>query len=252
MTTTHAPSVVGRPGRSITKLYDDSVRRRQRARYEGLQVQYCDEAARPVCERIKEQVRQLTPGVRVDVPSVRLVALVLGLYRTGAQLLQEPMHVLELSVLEIAVRLGYAKAQVEVALRWLGSEPILRFGQIVAQGLGLIERTKRVALIRIGEQLRAVFRTSLTMLTEAERPPPETKQQRRSCWGARKTNKSAERKPRGEAAPHEASELPPDDPATWTPFRRYYEARVARILLTTQRASADRSTAQLASADINS
>ena len=108
-------------------------------------------------------------GVRVDLPSPRVFARVLGVYRSLATLTTRPIAQLELSAVEIAKAAGYGKSVVEAALRWLGSEPILYREQQVARGLGFIARTRRIARAFVAGILQSVYRTSQTGLTLAGR-----------------------------------------------------------------------------------
>jgi hypothetical protein len=116
-------------------------------------------------EQAHRQWGQLPNGVRIDLPSWRVFARVLGVYRTAATLRLRPETELELSAKEIARLAGYGKSVVEAALRWLGSEPICYVGLQVARGLGYICRERRKAKAYLQGALRTVYRTSVTALS---------------------------------------------------------------------------------------
>ena len=149
MTRTKLP-VGGTPGAGtsvsrIIRLWRDANRVEQRARLGGLTIQTCDEAAKVVWETASAICAQLPQGVRIDLPSRRVFARVLGVYRSAGSLVKRPILTLELSVQEIANLAGYSKSVVEAALRWLGSEPITYFGLQIAHGLRYIDRRRRKA-----------------------------------------------------------------------------------------------------------
>jgi hypothetical protein len=155
----------GAGARPIVRLWREPTRVEQAARLGGMQIQTCDEAGRTAWEQAHRLWLQLPAGVRVDLPSWRVFARVLGVYRSAATLRNQPMQQLELSGAEIAKLAGYGKSTVEAALRWLGSEPVRWFGMVVAQGLGYVERGRRKAKAYLKGTLRDVYRTSVTALS---------------------------------------------------------------------------------------
>jgi hypothetical protein len=249
----------GGPGcaHKVEIQWNDHCRKNQVGRFEKLQVQVCDGAGQQLWDIIQEQVRTFAPGVRVDVPSPRLLARLIGLYRTGATLKCDPMLELELSAEEIARFTGYCKSQVEAALRWLGDASITYLGEVVAQGLGVIERTARIGKIKMCKVVRGVFRTSLTKLSalgrgiaglvaaarqEHEGVPQSVANERAA---ARKREKNAAQRGavrKATAAVQrrckvEQENKPPsqsaDEPSTWSPLRQYFEERARRMMTVT-------------------
>ncbi len=153
----------GNPPR-LVRLWSDAVRVEQRLRLQSLELQHGEWGERAFA-MASEQWRQLPAGVRIDLPSPRVFSAVLGLFRTGATLKQGKLLRLELSAEDIGALLGYGKATIEAALRWLGCETIEYQGMQVSRGLGLVHRGRRTAWARLEGTLRRVYRTSRLILT---------------------------------------------------------------------------------------
>lgn len=149
----------------IARLWKEPRRVEQIARITGLHLQSCDREGQCAWQEAQRIHAQLPTGVRIDLPSPRVFARVLGFYRSTATLKHRPMLDLELSVKDIAQAVGYGKSAVEAALRWLGSEPIVYCGLQVARGLGYINRARRKAKAYVHGVLQNVYRTSQTCLT---------------------------------------------------------------------------------------
>lgn len=158
----------GGPGctHSVKIRYNDCNRREQLRRFEQLELQLCLEEAEGVKKQIDEQVSRLPEGVRLDAPSLRLIAIILGFLRTAASLKDNPMRVLELSAEESAGFVKCSKSQFEAAMRWLDSKPITYGGKVVAMGLGIVERVQRIGQVLKCGHLQGVYRSSTTTLTE--------------------------------------------------------------------------------------
>jgi len=149
----------------IIPLWHDTTRAEQLVRLGALQLQTEDELGKQAWKLAHLAWRNLPKWARVDLPTHRVFARILGLLRTGATLKKGKILLLELSVKEIAKLLGYSKSTVEVALRWLGSGPIEHHGKQIARGIGLIHRARRTGLAFLEGELRKVYRTSKLGLT---------------------------------------------------------------------------------------
>ena len=159
------PPATGARVLEIVRLWKDEDRLEQIARIGGLHLQVCDREGQAVWEEANRLHAQLPEGIRIDLPSPRVLARVLGFYRSVAMLKYRPMLDLQLSVEDIAKLVGYSKSVVEAALRWLGSDPIIHRGQLVARGLGYITRVRRKAKAIVQGVLKSVYRTSETALS---------------------------------------------------------------------------------------
>ncbi|MFC1611764.1 hypothetical protein ACFL6C_12450 [Myxococcota bacterium] len=137
-------------------------------------------------------------------PSPRVFGRVLGLLRTGATLKSNKLLKLEISTQEMADLVGYSKATVEAALRWLGSGPIEYRGEQVSRGLGLVHRGRRTAWAYLKGQLQRVYRTSKLVLTmlgqvllglgDADAQRQKDKQQARArAWAVSRSNAPKEK-----------------------------------------------------------
>lgn len=149
----------------IVRLWRDTTRVEQLARFRALELQAGDDYGQNVWQVAYEAHRDLPDGVRIDLPSPRVFGRVLGLFRTGATLKNGKLLRLEISAQDIADLLGYSKATVEACLRWLESGPIEYLGQQVARGLGIIHRGRRTAWAFLEGIKRRVYRTSRLVLT---------------------------------------------------------------------------------------
>jgi len=109
--------------------------------------------------------RVLPDSVRIDLPSPRAFARVLGVYRTGATLKKRPLRRLELSVREISELAGYSQTTTAAVLRWLGCESLEYGGARVAAGLGVIHRGRRTAWGYLRGARQRLYRTSRSVLT---------------------------------------------------------------------------------------
>lgn len=163
------PPATGARAPEIVRLWKDEDRLEQIARISGLHLQVCDREGREIWEEANRLHAQLPEGIRIDLPSPRVLARVLGFYRSVAMLKYRPMLDLQLSVEDIARVVGYSKSVVEAALRWLGSDPIIHRGQLVSRGLGYITRVRRKAKAIVQGVLKSVYRTSETALSRIGR-----------------------------------------------------------------------------------
>ncbi len=144
----------------IVPLWRDTTRTEQLIRLGALQLQTERELGAEAWELAHLAWRNLPKWARIDLPSHRVFAAILGLFRTGATLKKRKILLIELSVQQIAKLLKYSKSTVEAALRWLASGPIEHHGQQVTRGLGLIHRARRTGLAFLEGELRRVYRTS--------------------------------------------------------------------------------------------
>ena len=154
----------GAPPR-LVRLWRDNVRVEQMARLRSLELQPGDEYGQRAWELAHQQWRNLPDNTRIDLPSPRVFGRILGMFRTGATLKTGKLLRLEISAQELAELVGYSKATVEAALRWLGSGPIDYQGAQLARGLGLIHRSRRTAWGYLEGMFRRVYRTSRSVLT---------------------------------------------------------------------------------------
>jgi hypothetical protein len=159
------PPATGACASEIVRLWKDTDRLEQVARINGLHLQSCDREGQKAWEQASLLHAQMPAGVRVDLPSPRVFARVLGFYRSAAALKHRPMLEFEMSVQDIAAAVGYSKSAVEAALRWLGGDAIEYKGMLVARGLGYIDRTRRKARAFVRGVLKNVYRTTQTALT---------------------------------------------------------------------------------------
>ncbi len=171
------------PPRRLGRLWSDSVRGQQRARFAALRTRQFEEAREAgiqARDRAKAMLAANLPRelegddgvlrpVRVDVPSADAFALVLGVFRTGATLSETrgggKILGIELSAQDIANLVGRSKATVEAVLRLIGCGPIEYKGVTYAHGLGLVHRRRRHGRGYLKGKLRWLYRTSSTMLT---------------------------------------------------------------------------------------
>jgi hypothetical protein len=153
----------------IVRLWGEQVRTEQLVRLKSLELQADSKFGQQVWNQARVIWRQLPKGARVDLPSPHVFSRVLGVFRTGATLKDQKLLRLEISAEEIAEVIGYSKATVEAALRWLGCEAIEYGGAIVAKGLGIINCGRRTAWAFLEGQRKRVYRTSVRMLTSVGR-----------------------------------------------------------------------------------
>lgn len=206
----------------LKRLWSDKTRAEQLLRLRALELQHA-EAGAQAHQMAHEQWRQLPEGVRIDLPSPRVFAAVLGLYRTGAQIKESKLLQIELSAEEIGDLVGYSKSTIEATLLWLGCGAIEYQGMQVSRGLGLIHRGRRTAWAKVEGVLRRVYRTSRTMLTSLGRMilglalrKDETRENRRKRHrpvGARKQRFGwhlSKSQPHGTDPPPKLTFVPPD------------------------------------------
>lgn len=160
-----AQKPVADPKHRLARLWDDDRRHQQLARLSAMQMQACDEEGAQVWDLALIRRNRLPEEARVDLPSPRAFARVLGVLRSAGTLKKNPMQRLELSAEEIGELAGYSKATAEAVLRWLGSDPIKYLGKIVCDGLGIIKRGRRLGLAYLEGRLRRIYRTSCITLT---------------------------------------------------------------------------------------
>ena len=171
MTTTTQPNEAGQTpvtansAPTIKRLWKDTERLEQIARIRALHLQSCDREGLKAWEEASRIHANLPRGVRIDLPSPRVFARVLGFYRTAASLKHRPMLEFEMSVKDIAEAVGYSKSAVEAALRWLSGEPIVYQRMQVARGLGYVSRARRKAKAFVQGVYQNVYRTTQTALT---------------------------------------------------------------------------------------
>ncbi|OGQ89548.1 MAG: hypothetical protein A2289_07170 [Deltaproteobacteria bacterium RIFOXYA12_FULL_58_15] len=182
----------------IVRLWSEASRSEQKIRFAALQIQVDIDKGMKVWELAYEAWRNLPKQVRIDLPSPRMFAAVLGLFLTGATLKTKKMLLLELSAADIAELLKCSKSTAEATLRWLGSGPIIHHGEQITRGLGLIHRGRRTALGYLQGVLRKVYRTSRTMLTAMGRMmlglgalEEYRKEQKRQAYRQRKVDQAA-------------------------------------------------------------
>ncbi len=186
----------------LVRLWRDTTRVEQMVRLRALELQPGDDFGQRAWELANQHWRQLPDEARVDLPTPRVFARILGLMRTGATLKTGKLLRLEISAQEIAELVGYSKSTVEAALRWLGSGPIEYQGDQLARGLGIIHRGRRTAWAFLDGVRRRIYRTSRIVLTMFGRlvvglgvDADKRKQQRRAEHRARNA------KPTGAPAP---------------------------------------------------
>jgi len=194
------------PPRHLVRLWRDTIRVEQMARLRKLQLQPGDEFGQHVWEMAHELWGQLPEHARIDLPSSRVFARILGLMRTCGTLKTGKLKRLEISAKEMAELVGYSKATVEAALRWLGSGPIEYQGAQLSRGLGILHRGRRTAWAILDGSMRRIYRTSRIVLTTVGQflvglatDDAQTKQQRRAAAQAK----------RKASVPLAASEPPP-------------------------------------------
>jgi len=149
----------------FVRLWSDKKRFEQIRRIEALQRQACDAEALEVWKKCNEIKKTFPKGVRVDLPSVHVFSALLGVIRTTVKIKKDPMLKLELSAQDFADKIHYDKSTVESALRWLGEDAITYRGEAVAQGLGIIERSRRKGCAFVKGVEKLVYRTTITTLT---------------------------------------------------------------------------------------
>lgn len=158
---------VTRSNMAVKPCFNEDERKSQYLRLSRLRLQDCDKAAIDVYRRAKQQIDRLEPGVRIDLPSTRVLSSILAVFRCGAAIKNDAMLHLELSARELALRTKYSKSTIEAALRWLRPDPIRVKGKIVAHGLGIIQCQVRKGIALVGDHLMGVYRTSIRSLTVA-------------------------------------------------------------------------------------
>jgi len=225
-----ATTKAGEDSPHIVRLWRDTVRVEQMARLRSLELQPGDEYGQRAWEMAFEQWRNLPDNARIDLPSPRVFGRILGMFRTGATLKTGKLLRLEISAQELAELVGYSKATVEAALRWLGSGPIDYQGAQLARGLGLIHRSRRTAWGYLEGMFRRVYRTSRSVLTHfgrlllglGPRDEERKREQRKQARAGRKAQptpsiEQASEPPRRREQEHVEGQGTDDPPASNTP-----------------------------------
>jgi hypothetical protein len=150
----------------IVRRWNEAKRAEQKAYLSSIKIQWDLRHGYAAWAIAAEAHRNLPEGVRVDLPTPKIFAQIIGLVRTCATLKKKKWFRVELSAGDIAELLRLSKATVEAALRWLSSGPIEYHGEQVSRGIGYIHRCRRTGAAYLGGVLRKVYRTSVTVLTE--------------------------------------------------------------------------------------
>lgn len=154
--------------REIVRLWSDERRSEQFNRFKdpAMELQAGDVAGASVWERAHTLWQALPEGSRIDLPSPRVFGRILGVFRSGALVKDRPIRMLELSGEEIGELIGYHQKTVYAALRWLDTAPLKYNGEVVlAQGLGILHRSRRVGWGYLRGVRRRLYRTSRLVLT---------------------------------------------------------------------------------------
>ncbi|MFC1610923.1 hypothetical protein ACFL6C_08185 [Myxococcota bacterium] len=219
----------------IVRLWRDTTRVEQLARLNALELQSGDKFGERAWELAHQQWRQIPEDIRVDLPSPHVFGRILGLFRTGATLKTGKLLRLELSAQEIGELIGYSKATVEAAIRWLGCEPIEVGGDIYGRGIGMIHSGRRTAWAYLEGQLKRVYRTSRRILTnlgrlmlglgqrDVERQKERREQRRREIVEAKKEAELPSPPPPRREQTHVAGLETVDEPVTDDVGRSYLQ-----------------------------
>lgn len=220
---------------SVRPLWVDAVRTVQLGRLRRLELQVSRREGLVAWHRAQEQRKQLPEGVRVDLPSPRVLGAVLGLWRSGSCLKRGRLETIELALTELAELVGVSKSVICDALRWLGCDDWEAAPGVWVRALGYLQIVRRAGPARVieggVERVREIFRTSKRFLTELGQALLGLTPLQRVARYAQRHERRVRREDQRAAVRRELERPPPEPPEIATDDERARGAAMARWVL---------------------